>query len=243
VIVVPSEGAVAPARIAIAGFAAPVAEAPFAGLVLAFVEKHMIKLKTGFTEYAADALADLGADVGPKVAANPKFAAITPTPADIATQVADVRQKKAGTGPGAKTALHASMATLARSLSTMATNLMEVANATATDLAGTDFPLVKGRTRTTNVPSAPINLRLKHGAVSGEVLGRCQLLDENVRSLEVQWALDPNAGPWTDGEPTTNSRAIKLDALPRGKDIWERVRARNVVGASEWSDPATIMVI
>jgi hypothetical protein len=43
-------------------------------------------------------------------------------------------------------------------------------------------------------------------------------------------------------EPFVNSRAFKFANLPRGKDVWVRVRARNVVGPGPWSDPATIMV-
>lgn len=54
-------------------------------------------------------------------------------------------------------------------------------------------------------------------------------------------------GSWLSGgkrETVTfpNSRAIHFDNLQRGKDTWFRVRARNVVGAGPWSDPATIMV-
>lgn len=30
--------------------------------------------------------------------------------------------------------------------------------------------------------------------------------------------------------------------LTRGKDVWVRVRARNVKGAGVWSNPAVIMV-
>ena len=61
--------------------------------------------------------------------------------------------------------------------------------------------------------------------------------------FEVEWAFDPVNGPWTQAEGGTNSRALPLSGLPRGKDIWVRVRARNVKGLGAWSDPATIMVI
>ena len=125
----------------------------------------------------------------------------------------------------------------------MATNLMETPAVTETELAETLFPMAKERERTTTVPAAPLDLQLKHGLLSGEVLGRCQALGENIKTYEIQWTLDPMAGPWTDGEPTSSSRGFKLSGLPWGKDIWVRVRARNVVGAGGWSDPATIMVI
>src|SRR5712691_11070862 len=157
----------------------------------------MIKIKTGFKDYSADALADLADKAGPQVANNPKLAGVTPTPADIATQLKDMRQKMTVTGTGAKTSLHTSMATLAKSLSTMAINIMETPGVTDTDLAETEFPLVKERERTTTVPGAPADLRLKHGSLPGQVLGSCQVMGENIRTFESQWTLDPNAGPWT----------------------------------------------
>ena len=67
-------------------------------------------------------MADLSDSVGAKVALSPKFA----DSATIGLQVADVRATMTGTGPGAETALHASVRTLVGSLGLMATNLMEV---------------------------------------------------------------------------------------------------------------------
>jgi hypothetical protein len=203
----------------------------------------MRKLKTGFTEYSASQLANLAERVGAAVALIPKFSGVTPTPAVIAAQAADLREKMAANGPGAKTAMHTAMATLAASLSLMATNLNDTAGVTETDLAETLFPMAKERERTTQRPQAPDNLQIKHGPLSGQVVGRCRLRERNIRWLEIQWAFEPNAGPWIDGEPTSNSRELKLEGLERGKDIWVRVRARNVVGAGAWSDPATIMVM
>jgi hypothetical protein len=203
----------------------------------------MRKLKSGFSSYSANELAELGANVGPAVASMAIFAGIHPTPAEIAAAVEDLRSKIVATGTGAKIALKASMERLAALLSTMSINLMGTADMTETNLAATKFPLVKDRERTTAVPPAPGDLRLRHGAISGQVVGSCRLPMEKIRLLELQWTLDPTNGPWTDAEPTTNSRGFKIDGLPRGKDVWVRVRARNVIGAGGWSDPATIMAI
>ena len=203
----------------------------------------MRKIRSGFKEYNANDLVDLGARVGPQVAGMAIFAGIVPTPDAIALQVTDLRQKMLGTGPGATETVRAAMLTLATSLSTLATNVMETPGVTEADLAATEFPMAKEVQRTTTVPPAPANLRLRHGAISGQILGRCDTLGDNIKTYEIQWTLDPNAGPWTDGEPTTSSLRLKFDGLPRGTDIWVRVRARNVVGAGAWSDPATIMVV
>lgn len=203
----------------------------------------MRKLRTGFTEYSPGDLASLGGKVGPAVAGIPIFAAITPTPAEVALQVKDLLAKMDAVGPGAKVALHASKAKLAQMLSTMARNLMATPNVTETELAETQFPLAKVRERTTSTPPAPGDLRLRHGAVSGQVLGSCRMSMANIRLLEVQWTLDPSVGPWIDAAPSTKTKSIVIDGLPRGKDIWVRIRARNVAGAGAWSDPATIMAI
>ena len=145
-------------------------------------------------------------------------------------------------GPGTRAALTAAAATLAGSLSLLADNIMETPGVTDTDLAGSDFPILKERVRTTAPPAAPGNLRLRHGTMPGQVIGTCDPAGDNIRGYEGQWTLDLNAGPWTDLEPFPNSRALRGDDLPRGKDIWSRVRARNSIGAGAWSDPATIMV-
>jgi hypothetical protein len=93
------------------------------------------------------------------VAAIPKFAGVTPAPALVATQVADLREKMAATGPGSKAAMHASMLRLADTLSLFATNLNDTANVTAAELAATLLPLAKERERTTEPPNAPTHRR------------------------------------------------------------------------------------
>ncbi|MDQ6623148.1 MAG: fibronectin type III domain-containing protein, partial [Verrucomicrobiota bacterium] len=105
------------------------------------------------------------------------------------------------------------------------------------------LPAVKQRSQTTNPPDAPQNLRLRHGQMPGTVDGVVDPIPGgNIRSYEGQSTLDANAGPWSETVVFPNSRAIHFDGLPRGKDTWFRVRARNVIGAGPWSDPATIMV-
>ena len=112
-----------------------------------------------------------------------------------------------------------------------------------TDLAGTGFPLVKERARSTTAPDAPSNLRLRHGQAPGDVGGMfTPPPGSNTRTFEGEWTLDPINGPSTRIEPFTNSRGLLFPGLPRGKDVWGRGRARNTIGASAWSDPATIMV-
>src|SRR5205085_1070055 len=115
--------------------------------------------------------------------------------------------------------------------------------ATEADLAGTGLPSVKQRVSLIDPPPAPGNLRLKHGQMPGDVDGSVDPIPGgNIRSYEGQWALNADAGPWSETFTFSNSRSIHFPGLARGKDTWIRVRARNTVGAGPWSDPATIMV-
>ncbi|MDQ2868922.1 MAG: fibronectin type III domain-containing protein [Verrucomicrobiota bacterium] len=79
-------------------------------------------------------------------------------------------------------------------------------------------------------------------AAPGTIFGSLKAVGSNNIIYEVEWALDPMAGPWTAGEPFTDTRRLILSGLPRGKDIFVRVRARNTNGPGPWSDVATIMV-
>ena len=62
------------------------------------------------------------------------------------------------------------------------------------------------------------------------------------QAYELEYTLDPNAGPWTDGGTFASTRGIGITGLTRGKDYWARIRAVGPNGAGAWSDPATILV-
>ena len=164
------------------------------------------------------------------------------TPADITTAVEALRAAINSSGPSRAEAIDAAFNALADLLSRVATNAPQMPNVTDTELAAIGLPQVKARTRETQPPAPCQNLRVSHGDNPGEVDAVCEPAGNNIRLYDIQWTLDPNNGPWTDGPSSPNSRDFKLTGLPRGKDIWVRVRARNTVGPGAWSDPATIMV-
>jgi hypothetical protein len=62
------------------------------------------------------------------------------------------------------------------------------------------------------------------------------------KAYELQYTLDPNAGPWIDAGTFSSTRGLGLTGLTRGKDHWARVRGVGPSGVGAWSDPATIMV-
>jgi hypothetical protein len=76
-------------------------------------------------------------------------------------------------------------------------------------------------------------------------MGSAQLLCDAVKrakTYQVQYALDPNSGPWIDAGVFGSTRRIILSGLTRGKDYWFRVRAIGPRGPGGWSDRATTMV-
>jgi hypothetical protein len=202
----------------------------------------MIKLNTGFSDYSADGLAHLGETVAENLPTIAIFATLTPTPAQIDAAAQGLRSAIAMKGPGRAQAINAAFDDLAELLGAVATNAPQVAGVNDTQLAEIGLPIAKTPTRATAAPDVCENLRLKHGQMPGEVLARCQPPPGNIRTYDGEWSLDPNNLEWTEGGIFPNSRAFKFDGLPRGKDVWVRVRARNTVGAGAWSDPATIMV-
>jgi hypothetical protein len=202
----------------------------------------MIKLIAGFSGYSADDLAHLGTTVAGNLPKIPPLSTLKPTPAEINTAVGNLTAAMAMVGPGRAQALAAAFDALAGLLAEVATNAPQIPGVTDTDLGEIGMPIAKAPTRATNPPPACENLRLQHGQQPGEVVGKCSALGDNIRTYEAQWALDPNAGPWSDPATFPNSRSFKFSGLARGKDVWIRVRARNTIGASAWSDPATIMV-
>ncbi len=173
------------------------------------------------------------------------FSTLKPTPAEITAAVTALQQAVVMRGPGRAQAIKAAFNALAELLGQVADNAPQIANVTDTQLAAIGLPVAKTPTRTTTPPAACTNLRLSNGALSGEITGKCDPADGNIRVYEGQWALDPNGtngNGWNALETFPNSRALKFAGLTRGKDVWVRVRARNTVGAGPWSDPATIMV-
>ncbi len=101
-----------------------------------------------------------------------------------------------------------------------------------------------GRVLRSGPPEAPADLRLKHGRVSGSVVGR-YVPDRQHSMNVVQVALlDPgDEADWRQAGIFPGSKAL-LTGLKPGTSLWVRVATvgRNgLVGA--WSDPAQIWVV
>lgn len=201
-----------------------------------------MKLKTGYEDYSTDDLLHLGEKVPPNITGRPIFATLKPTPAQVDDATEALRDAMDMVGPARAQALKAATHALATLLGAIAVNAPQIPSVTDTDLAAIGLPIMKERVRETNVPPAPADLRLRHGAMPGEVRGVCQPAGPNIRGYVSQYTLDPNGSTWTDGARSASSRGFNWSGLERGKDVWFRVAAINTVGQGPWSDPATIMV-
>jgi hypothetical protein len=203
----------------------------------------MRKLKTGYSDLSPEAAAELGDTVVANMTGVALWSAFAALITALPATVQAVRDAMTMTGPAATATVQVKTAVLAAALGAIADKANKTTGVTEPDLAGTGMPLVKERTATTDVPPAPTNLRLRHGNMPNTVDGTCDPIPGgNIRSYEGQSTLDANAGPWSDIIVFPNSRSLHFTGLTRGKDTWFRVRARNIIGAGPWSDPATIMV-
>jgi hypothetical protein len=205
----------------------------------------MIRLISGYSDYSTDDLSHLGQTVAANLPGLGIFSTLKPTPVEITAAVTALQQAVMMKAPGRTQAIKAAFDALADLLGQVADNAPQVANVTDTDLAAIGLPVAKPKTRATTPPAVCENLRLSHGTQAGEITGKCDPADGNIRVYEAQWAFDPNGtngNGWSEPAPFANSRAFKFTGLTRGKDVWVRVRARNTVGAGGWSHPATIMV-
>ncbi len=201
-----------------------------------------MKLKTGYTDLKHNDLADLGDTAYTNMNGKPLWDAFKALIAQIAADVTALRTAMQSKDNNAHEQVQAAAAKLAATLGAVADDANRTTGVTDVDLASTGLPAAKPRTHTTEVPNAPANLRLRHGKMPSTVDGTVDPIPGgNIRTFEGQWSHTAD-GPWSETFSFPNSRAIHFAALERGKDTWFRVRARNVIGAGPWSDPAFIMV-
>lgn len=110
-------------------------------------------------------------------------------------------------------------------------------------LLSSGFPILKDE-KGADFPTAVIKLRLKDGAVSGQLLFS---FDRQVKILlyeycyrKVEDGLGESA--WSDLFITTSSRSNIISGLEIGKFYAVRVRAVNRKGIGDWSEEERIMV-
>jgi hypothetical protein len=202
----------------------------------------MNKLNTGFSKLSENDLDNKAQAIVAALTGNANFPTITPTLATITTSITDYQAALAlQPGQARDAQVAATRATLSTQLEQLARNLELTPNVTDAMLATSGFDTRKVPALTSEPVTAPGNVRLKQTGVSGVVQVMCDAVPR-AQAYELQYALDPNAGPWTAGGTFVSTRGIGITGLTRGKDYWARIRAVGPNGPGAWSDPATILV-
>ncbi len=99
-------------------------------------------------------------------------------------------------------------------LQTLGTTLEMLPGVTDTQLATTGFDLPRERIRSSEAVAAPGNVRLKLNGMSGEVQVLCDSVPR-AKTYQLQYTLDPEAGPWNDGGVIGNTRNMVIKGLTR----------------------------
>ncbi|MEO7098761.1 MAG: hypothetical protein ABI162_05325 [Luteolibacter sp.] len=102
------------------------------------------------------------------------------------------------------------------------------------------YPLQKERAPV-GIQSAPSNLRVKHGKVSGSLDALCDVTDHRV-IYEWQTATGQTPAEWTT-QPSTNSSRTTFSGFAPGTWVNTRSRIRVPAGAGDWSTVVQIMMI
>ena len=192
----------------------------------------MNKLNSGFSKLPDDVFDNKAQTIVAALTGNAAFPTPSPTLAVVTTALTDY--KSALAMPEGTVARTAQVTTTRIKLSTLleqlARNLELTPNVTEAQLATTGFDLRKVPAFTAEPVAAPGNVRLKQTGVSGVVQVMCDAVDRG-QAYELQYTLDANAGPWTDGGTFASTRGIGITGLTRGKDYWVRIRAIGPHGA------------
>jgi hypothetical protein len=107
-------------------------------------------------------------------------------------------------------------------------------------LLSSGFPAQKGRQRVGPL-HVPANLRLKRGKVSGQLIARCNKLDQ-ASAYDWQYATGATPTAWISVPSTFAAKNTFVGLVP-GTQYMVRVRAVGTAGPSDWSSAATLMAV
>ena len=202
----------------------------------------MNKLNTGFSKLSENDFDNKAQAIVAALTGNANFLTTTPPLATITTSISAYQAALAlPAGQPRDAQVAATRTTLSTQLEQLARGLELTPSVTDAMLATSGFDMRKDPAFTGEPVAAPGNMRLKQTGVSGVVQVMCDAVTR-AQAYELQYTLDPNAGPWTDGGTFASTRGIGMTGLTRGKDYWARIRAVGPNGPGAWSDPATILV-
>jgi hypothetical protein len=130
-------------------------------------------------------------------------------------------------------------AQLVQLLRALALYVQQTCDGNAVTLITSGFLAQRGRGRPVGVLSAPLNVRLRPGPVSGQILARCNKVDS---ALTYQWRYAPALTPtaWTQADAVLKA-SFTVQGLAPGTVYIAQARVIGTNGPSNWSDSATLM--
>jgi hypothetical protein len=172
---------------------------------------------------------------------NAHYPAPVPALADVTTaRNAFVAAVNAQSGPLATIARRQLRAQLVALLRSLALYVQQNCMGDPLVLLGSGYPGQK-RPQPAAPLSAPGNLRLVRGKISGQLRARCKGVEQ---AGSYQWRYATTAAPtaWTEVDPTLGAR-VTLYGLVPGTEYVVQVRAVGTLGPSDWSVGSTLMVV
>jgi hypothetical protein len=173
---------------------------------------------------------------------NANYPAPVPALADItAVHTSFVAAVSSGNGGALAIAVRRQQRTqLVALLRSLALYVQQTCNGDPAILLSSGYP-VRRAPQPVGLLSAPANLRLARGKISGQLKVRCTAV---VHAGSYQWRYATAAAPttWTVLDPTVRA-SIVLDGLVAGTVYIVQVRAVGSQGPSDWSDVANLMVV
>jgi hypothetical protein len=207
------------------------------------------KAVVDFTRYKASALTPVAVHIKDRMSAN---AGTFPAPpvgmSALGTLLDDYKTKVAARSSRAAAdvlALKVARTALNTALGQLGGYVNQVAQGDAAIVEQSGFPFYgTGRSPDRSAPSAPANLRLEHGALSGSIVARYRVKRKpSTNEAQVCTGNPCDEAAWRFAGVFQGQKAT-LTGLTPGVSTWVRVRTaglRGLMGA--WSDPAEIMVI
>jgi hypothetical protein len=173
---------------------------------------------------------------------NPHFPTPIPALADVAAVrnafVASVDAARAG--PLTTIARRQQRVQLVAMLRSLALHVQQTGNGDPLVLRSSGFPVRKSP-QPVGLLSAPLNLRLVRGTLSGQLKARCNVVNG---AGSYQWRYATAAAPtaWVLVDPTIYANFVFAGLVP-GTVYVAQVRAVGTAGPSDWSDTASLMVV
>ena len=125
-------------------------------------------------------------------------------------------------------------------LRNLAHDVQVASNGDLPTLLGSGFPVQRNRMPVGPLP-APVNLRLSRGKISGQLIARCNKLQQ-AGSYEWRYATAATPSAWVN-VASTFAASMKLEGLLPGTQYVVQVRAVGTAGPSNWSGAAMLMVV